>query len=161
MTFKQLVKKLVTIDTVSITIFNTQKIIKGVAAFRTVNLPNDPYIKIVFHDHSFLLLMLRTKELFYADTIIQHIRTIKDEDIGVKTKIIYENKIYILVNKNDYQFVTHVYRGDYTMIEGEARFSDYMPKDETEILSLGWLSYTGKRADINPRKIETADIRLL
>jgi len=64
-----------------------------------------------------------------------------------------------LEDKNDYQYVLELLVGTPLDIEGKCRFSDYLPTEETkEFLSLGWLSETGKRADINPIHIDTAEV---
>ena len=62
----------------------------------------------------------------------------------------YNSKRYRLVNPNNYQFVKNTYYGNFFDIEGEVNFYDYEPvTGSTEILSLGWEQYSGKRADIH------------
>jgi hypothetical protein len=138
------------------------KRLKGMARFRTVNMPNDEYIKITFFDGSFLLIMPNDEEIYYADEVVEHIKEIKDKDIGTKKLISYKGKEYQLENRDDYQFVINRHVGSHNDIEGEARFSDYFPTSgPQEFLSLGWLSYTGKRADINPVIIDLSEVELL
>jgi hypothetical protein len=58
--------------------------------------------------------------------------------------------------------VIRLIKGDYSSIEGEVKFSDYVPKDgSNELLSLGWIVRTGERADINPKGIDLSEIKLL
>jgi hypothetical protein len=128
----------------------------------TRNDPNNKYIKIVFNDGSFLLIMLQDKEIYYADKLIGYIKTIKDGDVGKLKKIEYMGKVYELGNKDDYQYVLQRYVGGPQDVEGEARFSDYFPiEGPKEFLSLGWLSETGERADINCKIIDVEDVEVL
>ncbi len=119
------------------------------------------YIKIIFTDGSFLLAIEGEGEFYYADSVIGHIQEISDEIIG-KTEIInYKGKEYKLENADDYQYVLELLAGAPQDIEGECRFSDYAPtKGTKEILSLGWLSETGKRADIHPILIDIDRVNL-
>lgn len=147
------------------TIFSIQgkkKKIEAMARFTTVNYGGDEYIKIVFDDHSFMLILPKEQEIYYADRIIGQIKDITDEMIGNKTMIQYQGKKYRLGNKDDYQFCLQLYVGTPFDIEGECRFSDYFPvKGSKEFLSLGWLSHTGKRADINPKIISLKQIEIV
>ena len=130
--------------------------------FDIENYPVVEYIKISFDDHSFLLVMIDDKELYYADRVIGHIKKIKDKEIGTKKFITYKGRKYKLDNKNDYQYVIRRYVGSYKDIEGEAYFSDYFPvAGPKEFLSLGWLSRTRKRADINPLIIDISEVDIL
>ena len=119
------------------------------------------YIKIKFTDGSFLLAVKNNEEFYFANSIIEHIQEIPDEDIGKTDILKYKNKEYKLENKDDYQYVLGLIVGTPLEIEGECRFSDYFPTEGSkEFLSLGWLSETGKRADINPVYIDTAGVQL-
>lgn len=139
-----------------------RKKIKAMARFTTVNYPKDQYIKIVFDDHSFLLVLPGEKEIYYSDKIVGQAKGIADRVIGKKKIIYYKGKEYELGNKNDYQFCLQLHVGKPLEIEGECRFSDYFPvKGPKEFLSLGWLSYTGKRADINPQIIDLKDVEII
>lgn len=146
----------------TIRIKGKEKNISGMARFEVENYPGLEYIKIVFNDHSFLLIMIDDKEFYYADAVIGLAQGITDEEIGEKTTLEYNGKTYALENKNDYQYVLQRYVGSYQDIEGEARFSDYFPVEgPKEFLSLGWLSRTGKRADINPIIIAISEVELI
>ena len=139
-----------------------EKKISGMARFEVENYPGIEYIKIVFNDHSFLLIMIDDKELYYTDEVIGIAQGISDEEIGEKTSLVYNGKSYALENKNDYQYVLQRYVGSYKDIEGEVRFSDYFPVEgPKEFLSLGWMSRTGERADINPTIIDISEVELL
>lgn len=139
-----------------------RKKIKAMVRLTTKNYPDDEYIKIVFDDHSFLLILLKDQELYYSDEYIIDIPKITDEMIGKKKIIEYKGKQYKLGNKDDYQFCLQVYVGRPTEIEGECRFSDYFPiKGPKEFLSLGWFSYNGKRGDINPKIISLHDVKIV
>lgn len=119
------------------------------------------YIKILFDDNSFLLAVKNDEEFYYADKIAENIKDIPDEDIGNKEIIKYKGKDYELGNKNDYQYVLDMLVGTPLDIEGECSFSDYFPINGTkEFLSLGWITETGKRADINPVFIDTEKVDL-
>lgn len=135
---------------------------KGMVLLVTKNMPKNPYIKIVFNDQSFLLVMIKDKEIYYADKIIGHIKEIADEKIGSETRLEYNGKTYELGNKDDYQYVMRRSIGGPKDVEGEAKFSDYFSTNGLkEFLSLGWLSETGERADINCKIIEPTEINIL
>lgn len=162
MKFYQIVDTLTSkVKSAKVSIKGKRRYIKGMVLLKTINMPESPYIKITFTDGSFLLLMLSETEAYFAETIVDHIKSIKDEQIGRDKTIEYRGKTYELGNKNDYQFVIQKFTGNFNDIEGEARFSDYFPvKGEKEFLSLGWLSYTRKRADINPIFIDLSEINV-
>ena len=145
-----------------IAINGKEKTIKGMVLLTTRNDPDNQYIKIVFDDGSFLLAMIQDREFYYADKILGHIKTIKDEEIGKLKRIEYEGKVYKLGNKDDYQYVLRRYVGGPKDVEGEAHFSDYFPIDgPKEFLSLGRLSETGERADINCKIMDIKNIEIL
>jgi len=138
-----------------------KKNIKGMVGLTTKNYPESEYIKIVFNDRSFLLIMINDKEIYYADKIIDRIHEISDNVIGKVDAIKYNGKEYKLGNRDDYQYVIQRYVGTPNDVEGEARFSDYFPiSGPKEYLSLGWLSETGERADINCKIIDVKEIVL-
>jgi hypothetical protein len=123
---------------------------------------NGVYYKIIFDDGAFLLIIPEEKEFYYEDKIIEHINEIKDEQIGRDKLIEYMGKSYELGNRDDYQFVLELLVGSPLEIEGECSFSDYFPTTgPKEFLSLGWLSLTGKRADINPKIISLEEIEIV
>lgn len=52
--------------------------------------------------------------------------------------------------------------GGFGDVEGECKFSDYFPLErEKEFLSLGWLSFNGRRADINPKIISLDEVEVV
>jgi len=141
-----------------------EKIVKAMVRLTSKNYlkDNGEYIKIIFTDGSFLLIISADKEIYYADKIIGDVKTIKDEQIGRDKIIEYKNKKYKLGNKNDYQFVLELLVGSPLEIEGECRFSDYFPiSGQKEFLSLGWLSMNGERADINPMIISIKEVEIV
>lgn len=110
---------------------------------------NGTYYKALFTDGSFLLVLPKEEEVYYADRLLGHSKEIADSDIGIKKDIVYKNRLYRLGNTNDYQFVISILVGSPLDIEGEVRFSDYFPTEGNKaFLSLGWLVRTNKRADI-------------
>ena len=138
-----------------------KKKIKAMARYTSVNYRGDEYIKIVFDDHSLMLVIPSAKEIYYAAGVIGRAKGIPDQAIGRKEIIHHRGKTYRLDNKNDYQFRLQLYVGTPLDIEGECRFSDYLPiEGPKEFLSLGWLSYNGKRADINPQIISHKEIEI-
>jgi hypothetical protein len=100
--------------------------------------------------------------ILYTDETPAAFSEIRDEEIGNKQELSFRGKEYTLDNINDYQYVIRLIKGDYSSIEGEVKFSDYVPKDgSNELLSLGWIVRTGERADINPKGIDLSEIKLL
>jgi len=75
-----------------------RKKIKAMARFTTKNYPRDEYTKIVFNDHSFLLILLKEKELYYSDKYVIDIPEITDEIIGKKEIVEFNGKKYKLGN---------------------------------------------------------------
>lgn len=138
-----------------------EKEIVGFAEFRTVNLGDDGYFKLTFDDHSFLFIVPSDNLLFYTDEAPAPFSEISDADIGNVSELTFRGRQYKLENADDYQYVVRLIKGDYQTIEGEVKFSDYVPKDgANEILSLGWIVRTGERADVNPKAIELEKISL-
>ena len=112
--------------------------------------------------NSFLLILINDHKLYYSDEHIIRNTGINDEIIGKKEIIQYKGKKYKLDNKDDYQFCLQLYVGSPSDIEGECRFSDYFPiKGPKEFLSLGWISHTRKRADINPKIIDQEEVEIV
>jgi hypothetical protein len=143
-------------------IYGKNKQILSMARYRTKNLGDHEYLKILFNDGSFLLVLLKEKLLMYSDNIIGHIKDIKDQDIGEKKTIIYQNKKYKLVNKNDHQLVKKLLFGDFSELEEEVFFSDYEPEDGSiELLSLGWLAKNHQRADIHVQELKLDNIETI
>ena len=138
-----------------------EKTVKGMVLLVSKNSPESPYIKTLFTDGSFLLILIEDKQLFYADSLLGRLETVSDEEIGKLEQIIYKDKTYKLVNKDDYQYVLRRYIGGAQDVEGEVRFSDYISDDGEESLSLGWLSETGERADVYCKIIDLRNVEIL
>lgn len=145
----------------TLSIKGTSKKVKALVKLTSKNYLEGEYIKIIFDDHSFLLIIPVDEELYFADDVVGKASGIIDEMIGQEI-LIYKGKEYKIGNKDDYQFVKRLYVGTPLDIEGECKFSDYFPTSgPKEFLSLGWLSYTGERADINPVILDNKDVVLL
>ena len=143
-------------------IYGKNKQILSMAQYRTKNLGNHEYIKILFDDKSFLLVLLKEKLLMYNKKLVSHIKNIKDKDIGNKKLIIYKNKKYKLINKKDHQQVKKLLLGNFSELEDEVFFSDYEPKDGSiELLSLGWLAKNNQRADIHVKELKIENIEII
>lgn len=161
--FEEFLKKLLDnpgTDT-TLEIRGRKKIIKGMARFKSINYDFD-YLKICFNDHSHLIIVPDEKDVSYSEGIIGEAEGVTDEMIGSK-EINYLGKKYVLVNGNDYQFCVRLYVGKSNEdIEGEVKFSDYVAEDdEGEMLSLGWIVYTGERADVLSKSIDIREIEIL
>lgn len=147
-----------------ISVNGVQKKLKGLVHLTSKNYFafDSFYYKLFFNDGSFLLIIPSEKEIYYSDHLESEISSIKDEDIGTKDVIIYNQKEYHLENKNDYQFVLKLIVGSPLEIEGECRFSDYYPiTGQKEMLSLGWLSKNNQRADINCQLIDLSSVKII
>lgn len=150
------VKKLAKKDFFTMKISSNEKIVKAMAEYITTSWLQ--YIKIVFEDKSFLYIPKDEEELYYSEDYVVD-TNISDEDIGKKEIVKYNFRNYFLQNKDDYQFVKRFYLWDILDIEGEVRFSDYIPKWWDEILSLGWSSFDKKRCDVNPKLIDIKEVK--
>ena len=151
------------IDTI-ISVNNISKKIKGLIRLTSKNYfaLNSYYYKLFFDDGSFLLAIPSEKEIYYSDHTESKISQILDEDIGNKDNIVYNGKEYHLENKDDYQFVLELIVGSPLEIEGECKFSDYYSiTGQKEMLSLGWLSKNGQRADINCQLISLSNVKII
>ncbi len=161
MSVQKLLKSLINNPANTVSIKGKSKKIIGFAEFKTINLGDDGYYKIIFDDHSFLFIVPSQNMLFFTEESPKAYSEIADKDIGTKKEIVFRNKKYILDNPHDYQYVIRLIVGNWKDIEGEVKFSDYVPKDGTnEILSLGWIVRTGARGDINPKELDIKDIEL-
>lgn len=138
----------------------TERKLKGMAVFTTKNYSGE-YYKLFFEDESFLMLVPGDEEIYFSPRIVEHIAEIDDKVIGTE-KLFYVGKQFVLKDPDNYQFVKARMVGGPGDVEGEVRFSDYVPIDGSkEILSPGFLSFTGKRADIycvliSPEKISVS-----
>lgn len=135
--------------------------IVGMARFTSVNYADEGYIKITFKDHSHLLVIPSANELYWTNKPLGKAHGITDKMIG-KSNVVYKGKEYNLDNKNDYQFCLQLYVGkSHQDIEGECSFSDYVSKEGNEMLSLGFLSYNGRRADVHVKKINLEEVEVV
>ena len=163
MQFKTFTNKLLSYPSdVRLKINNRSKEIKAFVRLTSIKLPDCEYWKIRFTDDSYMLIMMADQEVYYSDHYTFWAKEVKDIYIGRKKHLTFRGKQFVLGNKDDYQFVLEMVHGSPLDIEGECRFSDYFPIiGEKEFLSFGWLSRTGKRADIYCRKIELDQIDFL
>jgi hypothetical protein len=99
------------------------------------------------------------KEIYYSTEYIVD-TLILDNDIWKET-LTYNWKKYKLENKDDYQYVTCLHIWDIDSIEWECIFSDYVPNEWSDFLSLGWVVSSEERADINPSLIKVEDIKVI
>lgn len=135
-----------------ISVQKTRYNIKGAALYSTAHFPDDSYYKVAFENHVGLLIVPSINQIFFT-TSLETAKGISDEQVGTQ-EVEYGNKTYHAVNANDYQFVRKIISGSPSDIEGECAFSDY--EDEgtpPTMLSLGWISYTKKRADVFAKQI--------
>jgi hypothetical protein len=161
MALQELIDNLIQDPNKKITINGETKSIAGFAEFKSANIPDESYFKLSFNDHSVLVIIPSQNALFFSNEAPIEFKEIADEEIGVKKELTFRGKNYILDNANDYQYVIRLIKGDWKVIEGEVKFSDYVPSDGSdELLSLGWIVKTGKRADVNPKGISIQDISI-
>lgn len=155
--FYKEIKKLGKEDTFTLKIKWIKKEVKAMAEYITKS--GLQYIKIVFTDKSFLYVPKNEEELYFSENY--SIDTgVDDKDIGVKEIIKYNDVNYYLENKDDYQFVKRLYVWGIQDIEGEVRFSDYIPKNGDDILSLWWTSVDNKRCDLNPVSLDMKEVNI-
>jgi hypothetical protein len=145
-----------------LSIKNQKKQIKGMARFTSVNYAPAEYVKITFTDGTQLLIIPDDQLFYYSDQKLDHVKSIPDQAIGKEKVIVFHGKKFQLDNPNDYQFCLQPHVGQPGDIEGECRFSDYVPQDGSdEILSLGWLSHTSQRADVYCQAINQSQVSVL
>lgn len=129
--------------------------------YRTVNLGDNEYLKVAFDDGAFMLVLIKDRELMFAEKLPHHITSIRDDQIGVSETLHYMGRHFTLVNKNDYQYVVRRYYGGPDALEGEVRFSDYEPSaGGAALLSLGWHANNGGRADIFVEELDLSDVSI-
>lgn len=144
-----------------LTIEDQIKSIKSVVQLTAKNYLEGIYTKVFFKEDGYLLIIPQDNLVYYSPIIQKHLTEIPDEDIGTKEIISFGGKDYKLINKDDYQFVLHVFVGTPYDGESEVRFSDYIPVDgSNEILSLGWMCWSGKRADLHCKVIDISEISI-
>lgn len=157
--FDSFIEKLLSIKSSnSVSIMGHEKTIVGMSRYATKNFPDGEYIKIVFHDHAIMVILIADQEIYFSESVIGKLESISDLELGEQEEITYKNQIFSLVNKQDYQYVIQKYIGNFDDIEGECKFSDYSPKNgQKEMLSLGIISSTGVRADVHCKLIKNED----
>lgn len=161
MTVNEILAALIANPDQRISIRGKLKNIVGFAEFRTINLGDDGYFKLIFDDHSFMFIIPSEEALYYTDDGAGRFDEIADEDIGNVQQLTLRGKTYVLDNPHDYQYVVRLIKGGPNTIEGEVKFSDYVPNDgSNEILSLGWVVRTGERADVNPKELDPDQVKL-
>lgn len=162
MDFVKLVEKIISPNfSKSMKIKGMGKNIIGMSRFATKNYPDGEYIKIVFEDHSLMLIVIGEKEIYYTDKSLGKIESISDDMVTTTDKLNFQSKDYEVVNQNDYQFVLQKYIGGISDIEGECIFSDFVPTDGSKaMLSLGIISATNERADVYCEPINLDEIEL-
>lgn len=143
----------------TVSVKGVERKIKAMVRLTSKNCLEAEYIKIIFEDHSFLLIMPSEREIYFSDKVLGMVKDISDGAIGTAETVNYNGKVYKLGNKDDYQLVKQLYVGSPLDIEGECRFSDYFPMEgPKEYLSLGWLTRTGERADINCQVVDNSEV---
>ena len=142
-----------------VTINNEQKVINGVVRLCSKNSIDEEYVKVAFADHTGLLLLLGSEEV-YSSKLLGTAPGITDDMVGQK-EVTYDGRLFSLENKDDYQFVKQLYYGGPLDAETECRFSDYASTDESgQTLSLGWMTHNNERADVVCTKIDLKDINI-
>lgn len=63
----------------TITVKGQAKKILGMSRYVTKNMPEGEYLKIVFVDHSLMVILLSDQEIYYTDQAIGKLESIKDE----------------------------------------------------------------------------------
>lgn len=160
MSVQEITDSLITNPNQKVSIKGNSKEIIGFAEFRSINLPEDNYFKMTFEDHSALCIIPGQNLMLYTQDSPTTFTEITDEDIGNKKELMFRGKKYLLDNAHDYQYVVRLIKGDHASIEGEVKFSDYVPEDgASELLSLGWVVRTGERADVNTKELKVNEIQ--
>lgn len=160
MYFEKFYNKLLneTVKSKKISVFWETENVIWMASYKTLNWLE--YTKIVLADESFLYIVPWDKEVYYSTQYIVD-TYILDDDVWTKKILTYNWKKYKLENKDDYQYVTQLYIGDINTIEWECVFSDYIPEEWKDFLSLWWVVANEERADINPSLISIEDIKII
>jgi hypothetical protein len=99
MTIRELIDALVANPNQRVTVKGVSKNIVGFAEFKTVNLADNGYFKVIFDDHSFLFIVPNDNLILYTDETPAAFSEIRDEEIGNKQELSFRGKEYILDNK--------------------------------------------------------------
>lgn len=147
----------------TIVINGIPKKLKALSRLTSINYQPEigEYYKLVLNDESLLIIVPQDKSVQYAEKELGKAEGIEDSDVG-KEEIIYKNKKYKLINGGDYQFVLQKMVGALLDMEGECKFSDYVNIDNSDdFLSVGWLSYNNRRADVNAFTISIDNLDII
>lgn len=138
-----------------VTINSNKYKISAKSIYVTESNPVDWYAKIFFEDHHVLVMSPADDFIYFGKDV---------GSIGIEEPfgeiISYRGKKYVKVAE-DYQIVKKLEFGSPITTEGEVKFGDYeCESDNKDILSLGTITRTRKRADIVARVIRLSDITL-
>ena len=147
----------------TIVVNGKSKRLKALSRLTSINYQPEigEYYKLVLSDESLLIIVPQDKSVQYAEKELGKAEGIEDSAVG-KEEIIYKNKKYKLINGGDYQFVLQKIVGGLLDMEGECKFSDYVNIDNSDdFLSVGWLSYNNRRADVNSFTISINNLDII
>lgn len=117
---------------------------------------NNWYVKVQLDNHHVLVISPFDNYMYfgYVDKPVAC-------DIPTPEKIYFEGKMYIK-QVDDYQMVKEFVFGDFLSMEGEVFFSDYeCSENDKDIISIGLIKRTEKRADVIAKVIELADVKII
>lgn len=129
--------------------------LRGMAKFTSKNLYPDEYFKLSFEGGEAMVVIPSEEQIMFGKGL-GALREVGDEEIGTKEIIEFEGEAFTLDNIDDYQYCLEMLAGRPGLdIEGECKFSDYVGKEnDSNLLSLGFLSDSGERADVFMETIE-------
>lgn len=116
---------------------------------------NNWYAKIVFEDHSILVIAPFDDYMYFGK-----INNVFGDGNNFSDVITYNGERFNKVAE-DYQIVKQLVFGDPLLAEGEVSYADYSSEeDESAIISLAVVSRTKQRADVVARVVKLSDIFL-
>lgn len=117
---------------------------------------NEWYAKILLSNHKVLVISPFDNYMYFGFV---------DEPIHCdfpSPKTIEYNKTLYVKDAEDYQIVKCFEFGDFLMMEGEVAFVDYTSQiDESDIISIGLVTRTKKRADVIAKVLTLDDVSIL
>ncbi len=116
---------------------------------------NNWYAKIVFEDHSILVIAPYDDFMYYG-----RIENVFGDGSNFPNTLSYNEKTFEKAAE-DYQIVKELVFGNPLIAEGEVMYADYSSEDDEEVLiSLAVVSRTNKRADVvaNIITLENVDL---
>ena len=130
--------------------------VKAKARYIAVQNPENEYYKIFLNSHNVLVLSPIDNFVYFGTDV---------ENIGLESpfekEIEYNNKKYELINE-DYQILVKLEFGSPLETEGEVEFWDYQCEDnQDELISIGIVKRTNKRADIVAKIISIEEIKII